>query len=67
MSNVKVLPPDAFILNCKMMQNDVSQIRDRIKRMWASAEGERDMAMLEHLEELLGLISSELHIRLDKS
>lgn len=66
MSNVKVLPPDAFVLNCKMMSNDVAQIRERIKRMWASAEDERDMAMLEHLEELLALISSELHIRLDK-
>ena len=65
MSNVKVLPSDPFVMNCKMIFNDLAAMQDRVRRMWASAEGERDMALLEYLEESLGNISAELRHRLD--
>jgi hypothetical protein len=65
MSNVKVTRPDAFILNCKMMYNEVGQIQDRINRMWASSDGERDQAMLEYIEDMLENIEIELRNRLD--
>ena len=65
MSNVKVIPPDAFILNCKMMFNEVGQMQDRINRMWASSNGERDAAMLEYMEDMLENIEIELRNRLD--
>jgi hypothetical protein len=65
MSNVKVSHPDAFILNCKMMYNEVGQIQNRINRMWASSDGERDQAMLEHIEDMLENIEIELRNRLD--
>lgn len=65
MSNVKVVPPDAFILNCKMMFNEVGQMQDRINRMWASYDGERDAAMLEYIEDMLENIEIELRNRLD--
>jgi len=64
-SNVKVNRPDAFILNCKMMYNEVGQIQSRIKRMWASSDGERDQAMLEYIEDSLENIEIELRNRLD--
>ena len=65
MSNVKVARPDAFILNCKMMYNEVGQIQDRISRMWASSDGERDQSMLEYIEDMLENIEIELRNRLD--
>jgi hypothetical protein len=67
MSNVKVSRPDAFILNCKMMYNEVGQIQSRINRMWASSNDERDQAMLEYIEDSLENIEIELRNRLDKS
>ena len=65
MSNVKVLPSDPFVMNCKMLFNDLAAMQDRVRRMWASADGDRDMALLEVLEIGLGNISSELRHRLD--
>lgn len=65
MSNVKVNRPDAFILNCKMMYNEVGQMQDRISRMWASSDGERDQSMLEYIEDMLENIEIELRNRLD--
>ena len=65
MSNVKVTKTDPFVMNCKMLFNDLAAMQDRVRRMWASADGERDMALLEHLEIELGNISSELRHRLD--
>ena len=65
MSNVKVIPSDAFVMNCKMIFNDNARMQDTVRRMWASAESERDYALLEYLEEMLGNISSELRHRLD--
>lgn len=65
MSNVKVIPPDAFVLNCKMLFNDVGQMQDKVSRMWACAHTDRDYSALEYLEEMLGNISSELRHRLD--
>lgn len=65
MSNVKVMPPDPFILNCKMMYNDVAQMQDRIKRMWASATVNDDFVMLENIEHGLQNIELELRDRID--
>lgn len=65
MSNVKVNRPDAFILNCKMMFNEVGQMQNRINRMWASSDGERDQSMLEYIEDMLENIEIELRNRLD--
>lgn len=65
MSNVKVLPSDPFVMNCKMLFNDLAAMQDRVRRMWASADSERDMSLLEVLEVGLGNISSELRHRLD--
>lgn len=65
MSNVKVSRPDAFVINCKMMYNEVGQIQDRISRMWASSNGERDQSMLEYIEDMLENIEIELRNRLD--
>ena len=65
MSNVKVPRPDAFILNCKMMYNEIGQMQSRINRMWASSYGERDQAMLEYIEDMLENIEIELRNRLD--
>ena len=65
MSNVKVPRPDAFILNCKMMYNEVGQIQSRINRMWASSDGEDDQDMLEYIEKMLEIIEMELRNRLD--
>ena len=66
MSNVKVSKTDPFTMNCKMIFNDNARLQDQVRRMWASAESERDYALLEYLEQMLGNISSELRHRLDK-
>lgn len=65
MSNVKVNPPDAFVMNCKMLFNDVGQMQNRLNRMWASSDGERDQSMLEYIEDMLENIEIELRNRLD--
>ena len=65
MSNVKVSRPDAFVINCKMMYNEVGQMQSRINRMWASSDGERDQSMLEYIEDMLENIEMELRNRLD--
>ena len=65
MSNVKVSKTDPFTMNCKMIFNDNARLQDQVRRMWASAESERDYALLEYLEQMLGNISSELRHRLD--
>ncbi len=65
MPNVKVIPSDAFTMNCKMMYNEVGQMQSRINRMWASSDGERDQAMLEYIEDMLENIEIELRNRLD--
>ena len=65
MTNVKVLPPDPFILNCKMIYNDLGQIQNRIKRMWASATIDDDFVMLENIEKFLENIQLELQDRID--
>ena len=64
-SNVKVIPNQPFILNCKMMYNEVGQIQSRINRMWASSDGEDDQDMLEYIEKMLENIEIELRNRLD--
>ena len=51
---------DAYVLNCKMMSNDIAQLRTRAARMWACAETEGQEAALEHLEDLLAGIHNEL-------
>lgn len=66
MSNVKVLPSDAFIMNCKILFNDTARMQDHVRRMWAATDNERDYALLQHLEEMLGNISAELRHRLDR-
>lgn len=65
MSNVRVLPPDAFILNCKMMRNDLCEIRERVRRMWACATDNHDILILEELETMLDRMSDTLKDRLD--
>lgn len=65
MSNVKVLPPDAFELNCKMIYNDAAQIRQRVSRMWSSADGSIDLDLLDELEEKLESVLHLLKNRLE--
>jgi hypothetical protein len=64
-SNVKVLPPDAFELNCKMTYNDTAQIHQRVMRMWASAENPGDFELLDGLQDKLESILYLLKNRLD--
>ncbi len=66
MSNVTVIGYDAFEINCKMLFNDVGQMQNRLNRMWASSDGERDQAMLEYIEDMLENIEIELRNRLDR-
>jgi hypothetical protein len=40
-------------------------MQDRISRMWASSDGERDQSMLEYIEDMLENIEIELRNRLD--
>lgn len=56
---------DAFIMNCKMISNDLGQIRQRVSRMWAAAEDSRDFDLLDGLEEKLESILFHLKNRLD--
>jgi len=63
----KVSPPNPFELNLKMMYNDVEQIRQRAKRMWACAESAHDFSIVEDLESRLEIISNRIVKTLDKS
>lgn len=56
---------DAFVMNCKMISNDLGQIRQRVSRMWAAAEDSRDFDLLDGLEEKLENILYLLKNRLD--
>lgn len=56
---------DAFIMNCKIISNDLGQIRQRVSRMWAAAEDSRDFDLLDGLEEKLESILFHLKNRLD--
>lgn len=64
-SNVRVLPPDAFILNCKILVNDLSQVRQIVNRMWASSRNDTDQMMLEYMEEHLVEMLDDLRATLD--
>ena len=65
MSNVKLIPNHPFELNCKMIYNDAAQIRQRVSRMWASADGSIDLDLLDELEEKLESILHLLKNRLE--
>lgn len=65
MSNVKVIPPDAFILNCKMLINDLFQVQSRVNRMWASSRNDADQMMLEYMDEHLTEMIDDLRATLD--
>ena len=65
MPNMKIIPNDPFIMNCKIISNDLGQIRQRVSRMWASAEDSRDFDLLDGLEEKLESILFHLKNRLD--
>ena len=56
---------NAFEMNCKMISNDLGQIRQRVSRMWAAAEDSRDFDLLDGLEEKLESILFHLKNRLD--
>ena len=56
---------DPFVGMCKMTYNDVAQMKDRVRRMWVVADGERDQAMLEYIEDSLENIEIELRNRID--
>ena len=65
MSNVKVIPPDAFILNCKMLINDLFQVQSRVNRMWASSRNDSDQMMLEYMDAHLTEMIDDLRATLD--
>ena len=65
MSNIKVIPNQPFIMNCKMTYNDIAQVRQRVSRMWACAENPGDFELLDELEEKLENILFLLKNRLD--
>ena len=56
---------NAFEMNCKMISNDLGQIRQRVSRMWAAAEDSRDFDLLDGLEEKLESILYLLKNRLE--
>ena len=57
---------EPFILNLKMMSNDISLLRDRASRMWASVDND-DMPFLEMLEQHLEILQNEIRNKIDKS
>ena len=65
MSNVKVMSDDPFILNCKMLINDLFQVQSRVNRMWASSRNDTDQMMLEYMEEHLTEMIDDLRATLD--
>lgn len=66
MSNAKVSPPDPFIMNCKMMFNDVCRMQDQVRRMWACAESSDDFTLIEWIEIQLANVGAELRHRLNE-
>lgn len=56
---------EPFVLNLKMMSNDISQLRDRASRMWASVDND-DMPFLEMLEQHLEILQNEIRNKIDK-
>jgi hypothetical protein len=58
---------DPFVLMCKMTYNDVAQMKDRVRRMYSAASGEREMAIVEDLEQSLENILGELMIAIPKN
>ena len=65
MSNVKVLPDDPFILNCKMMINDLFQVQSRVNRMWASSRNDADQMLLERMDKYLTEMLDDVRGSLD--
>ena len=65
MSNVKVMSDDPFILNCKMLINDLFQVQSRVNRMWASSRNDADQMMLEYMDEHLTEMIDDLRATLD--
>ena len=65
MSNVKVMSDDPFIINCKMLINDLFQVQSRVNRMWASSRNDADQMMLEYMEEHLTEMIDDLRATLD--
>ena len=65
MSNVKVMSDDPFILNCKMLINDLFQVQSRVNRMWASSRNDADQMVLEYMEEHLTEMIGDLRATLD--
>jgi hypothetical protein len=60
----KYVSEDAMLVNTKMMYNDLAIMRDRMRRMWAAANTERELAFVEYLEAALENLSDELQIYL---
>lgn len=52
---------------CKMTYNDVAQMKDRLRRMWVVADNERDLALVEYLEQSLENVLGELSIAIPKN
>ena len=65
MPNVKVVPPDPFVMNCKMLINDLFQVQSRVNRMWASSRNDADQMMLEYIDEHLTEMIDDLRATLD--
>lgn len=67
MSNVKIVPiADSYLLNCKMLSNDVAQLRARTARMWACADTQGQQDSLEYLEDLLADLHNEIAIQINR-
>jgi hypothetical protein len=58
---------DPFVSMCKMTYNDVAQMKDRVRRMYSAASGEREMALVEYLEQSLENILGELLVAIPKN
>ena len=58
---------DQFVSMCKMTYNDVAQMKDRVRRMWVVADGEREHALIEYLEQSLENILGELLVAIPKN
>ena len=65
MPNMKIIPNDPFIMNCKIISNDLGQIHQRVMRMWAAAENSEDFTLLDELQDKLENILFRLKNRLD--
>ena len=58
---------DPFVSMCKMTYNDFAQMKDRVRRMYSAASGEREMALVEYLEQSLENILGELLVSIPKN